>query len=148
MTQKAQLQSAGDGTAVPSGCVGERIAFTSRVITPNPGGWLATLPIVTLTPGVWLLVTTVRQPNTYTVDLAATLSTNNNSDSTGSLIGGIGWNTFAADQEGGVATAFQRSLEPIYQSVSTNTILYGKVYAGGGNNTPSTTVEGFAVRIA
>ena len=148
MTQKALLQSAGDGTAVPAGYVGERIAFTSRAVTPTAGGWVATQSLVTLTPGIWLMFARVRQPNTFSLDLAVTISTNNNNDSTGSLIDGVTWDTFGADQEGGASIAFQKPLEVIHQNISTTTTYYGKVAVATGNNTPLTTIEGFAVRIA
>jgi len=56
MTQKALLQSAGDGTAVPDGYVGQRLTASgtqtgsaSGVVTVNLGTG------VTLTPGVWIV---------------------------------------------------------------------------------------------
>jgi hypothetical protein len=55
MTQKALLQSAGDGTVVPAGYVGERLTASgsqagnvSGVVTVNLASG------ITLTPGVWI----------------------------------------------------------------------------------------------
>lgn len=56
MTQKALLQSAGDGTAVPSGYVGEIYDQTIDVgVTINLNTWTQLGSGFTLGPGVWLI---------------------------------------------------------------------------------------------
>jgi len=56
MTQKALLQGAGDGTAVPAGYVGQVIqaAPASAVTLAATSNWKS-LCSITLTPGNWLL---------------------------------------------------------------------------------------------
>lgn len=53
MTQKALLQSAGDGTAVPSGYIGQ-VLQTTQGVTATLGA-AANLTSLSVTPGVWLL---------------------------------------------------------------------------------------------
>ena len=62
MTQKNLLQSAGDGTAVPAGCIGEiKTSYASRGFTNNTSsgtGWSLFQSQTgdrTLTPGVWMV---------------------------------------------------------------------------------------------
>lgn len=55
MTQKALLQSAGDGIAVPSGYVGELITNggTNTAVTPSGSSNIQTLTSISLTSGIW-----------------------------------------------------------------------------------------------
>ena len=54
MTQKALLQGAGDGTAVPAGYVGQVIqASPATNITPGASGVNINICSITLTPGIW-----------------------------------------------------------------------------------------------
>jgi len=53
MTQKNLLQSAGDGTAVPSGYVGQRLVNTVSVTGQASGTVTVTNASVELTPGIW-----------------------------------------------------------------------------------------------
>ena len=57
MTQKALLQSSGDGTAVPAGYIGETINvdITSSVATTVANTPVDCAQTITLTPGVWKL---------------------------------------------------------------------------------------------
>lgn len=54
MTQKSLLQSAGDGTAVPAGYIGENITQYSSSST-SVGGATTDFVQVTLGPGVWFV---------------------------------------------------------------------------------------------
>lgn len=54
MPQKQLLQSAGDGTAVPAGYIGQIIQVSpASNVTPGAAGATITLCQITLTPGVW-----------------------------------------------------------------------------------------------
>lgn len=54
MPQKQLLQSAGDGTAVPAGYIGQIIQVSpASNVTPGASGATITLCQITLTPGVW-----------------------------------------------------------------------------------------------
>lgn len=90
MTQKALLQSSGDGTAVPSGCVGEKITFTN-LTNDIPATTIVNIASATLTPGIYLIIskaTIERNGATLSTDayfgmslsvLSATLNVNNES---------------------------------------------------------------------
>jgi hypothetical protein len=56
MTQKTLLQSAGDGTTVASGYVGERLLSTGTEVSLPSGTITTNLGTgITLTPGVWIV---------------------------------------------------------------------------------------------
>ena len=54
MTAKALVLSGGDGTAVPSGYVGEKISSTISVVTCALNS-TATVSSITVTSGVWII---------------------------------------------------------------------------------------------
>lgn len=54
MTQKNLLQSAGDGTAVPSGYVGEQVSASNPTgVAVGASGSYVTVTSITLQPGIW-----------------------------------------------------------------------------------------------
>lgn len=53
MTQKSLLQSAGDGTAVPAGYVGEK--RTATITAVNVGSGAVDVATLSLSPGVWIV---------------------------------------------------------------------------------------------
>lgn len=59
MTQKTQLQGAGDGTAVPAGYIGETVSAIrdqAGDTTLTGGSWVHhSSDFVTLSPGIWIL---------------------------------------------------------------------------------------------
>lgn len=55
MVQKAQLQGAGDGTAVPAGYIGETLETTAANYTPPDLVNFYSGATLTLTTGVWLV---------------------------------------------------------------------------------------------
>ena len=141
----------GATSAVAAGYVGERQLFTTRTLTPSAGNWVATSSsLAELGPGIYLVYVSISQSSAFSNDIAALVSINNNNDSTGSIVPGLGWETFGADQEGGAAISFQRALGAIYHTVAVGNTsqLYAKVYVAAANNTPTTTITGFAIRIA
>lgn len=124
---------------------------TVSATPPSGGGWVATEALITLYSGEYILYATVSQGSSpFTQDLAVTLAVNNNNDSSGSLLPGVSWNTFAGDAEGGPHIGFQRSLEPVRLTIEIgdSKTIYGKIYASPGNNVQSTVIRGFALRIA
>jgi hypothetical protein len=102
MTQKALLQSAGDGTAAPAGYIGERllssgteISLPSGTITTNLGTG------ITLTPGVWMVqahsVASVVAPTR--VSLVVTNSANSPTQDSD----GLDWNADVFQPSGGAS---------------------------------------------
>ena len=56
MTAKAQLQSAGDGTAIPAGSVGEKVSGSSAGLSlTSAAARTATASAITLSKGTWLI---------------------------------------------------------------------------------------------
>jgi hypothetical protein len=63
MTQKALLQSAGDGTAIAAGYVGQKIIWTTpppsqQLVTTSETDW--TNSSITLSPGVWQIFASIQ----------------------------------------------------------------------------------------
>lgn len=88
MTQKSLLQSAGDGTAVPSGYVGQVVTWstapgTFTVLTTETDWPNATF---TLSPGVWLVAFHIqvdgRTPSGAGTEVGATVKVTNSSNVT------------------------------------------------------------------
>ena len=88
MPNKQLLQSAGDGTAVPAGYVGQIIqANPAANVTLQTSGNFKDLCSITLTPGVWIVSGTSALSTTGgTVNRigAAISTTSNGTDTTGS----------------------------------------------------------------
>lgn len=90
MTQKALLQSAGDGTSVPQGYVGE-YKVSNPVSTVNFGASAATTNVtsIILTPGIYMLTGMVRIQIIGTVTaFFSGISTSSNSFDSSSHISG------------------------------------------------------------
>lgn len=157
MTQKALLQSAGDGTAVPAGYVGERITWitapSSFAPTTVETDW--TNAFITLTPGIWMVVANIEMGygsnsggsgNTQfkITDSSNNLIQNMNKQVGGTVPGTSGWAIY------GVASG---SFIANLSSTTTYKIRVFKVDGSGvGNsnvfNTSSAYSEFYAVRIA
>lgn len=75
MTAKALLQSAGDGTAVPAGCIGEMIVGTQSAGTAAVNGSYAALTNVSLTKGIWLVSANASASLAGGISLELTVST-------------------------------------------------------------------------
>ena len=142
MTQKALLQSAGDGSAVPAGYVGEVRNFTSRTISATTTGMTASLALDTLTPGRWHIV-----PNAAAVATAGAtsaeviISTNNSNDATGSI------GSYSAANTASLTTGtWTFQLQNCILDLSTSQTIYAKCQSTGANR--NVTVSGFAIRIA
>ena len=90
MTQKALLQSAGDGTAVPVGYVGElKTASPASVVNFGATAAVTNITSVTLTPGLYMLTGMVRINISGTaVAYFAVISTSINSFDSSSHISG------------------------------------------------------------
>jgi hypothetical protein len=111
MTQKALLQSSGDGTAVPAGYVGERllssgteVSLPSGTITTNLGTG------ITLTPGVWIVQAFANAFNVAPTRLSLLVTNSSNSPQLDS--DGNEWGADVFQPSGGV------------NAIATNTGLY------------------------
>lgn len=160
MPQKQLLQSAGDGTVVPAGYVGQVIiASGSRLFSGTTGNtwWVGTLSSgsgITLTPGVWMVGYSFEATWTggtnavitaiLTTDTADGVPTNNTS---GSLTSS---RAFLGNLEGftGTNTVPIRKEASGYLNVTSNTTYTIKVNANVTTFTGSYTCRFYAVRIA
>ncbi len=148
MTQKSLLQSAGDGTAVAAGYVGERISANpaSSVSAAASNSWV-NLCSITLTPGVWLVngtsVFTAIGATHTRVGSGISLTSGNIDISTNSAISILDSNISTSNT---YINCGQR-----YLNVSTNTTVYLvglAVYSAIGTSTWNAVSHIQAVRIA
>jgi hypothetical protein len=87
MTQKALLQSAGDGSAIPAGCVGERLDGTW--LNPSNAVGIKNAFSINLTSGTWMIYGKVYMQSagaTGYIEIFCSISTvSNTSDNSSSL---------------------------------------------------------------
>lgn len=90
MPQKSLLQSAGDGTAVPTGYVGEVLSVNTAALTGLPINPTSFSPVLTLNRGLYLLILTANHESTTPTSLNLGLTDGSNTtitfDSFNSLI--------------------------------------------------------------
>lgn len=156
MTQKTQLQAAGDGTAVPAGYVGETV-IASRDGSGDTGltnyQWTHhSSDFVTLSPGTWILYGTVQVYTGSTTDTAYGLEVNTGTAS-GNNSTGFNTASHGCIKSIGPSAAYQKqsmSTIPRVVSISSNTSYYLKAYitsaTGGSWFTNGATL--IAVRLA
>ncbi|NDC94891.1 hypothetical protein EB118_12625 [bacterium] len=144
MTAKAQLQSSGDGTAIPTGYVGEKIDFTNRAVTTVNGAYRAnSTALATLNPGVYLIFGNASLPGGTGSNSVSVIATNTNSDSSGFVQSNYTTSNYQTAAAGGIVPQMVGYLQV---PSGTTQALYAKAYGDG--NAPIVTVGGFAVRIA
>jgi hypothetical protein len=144
MTAKTQLQSAGDGTAVPSGYVGEKIDFTSRAVTTVSGSYRAnTSALATLNSGIYLIFGIASLPGGSGNNSVSVIATNSNNDGTGFVQSNYTTSNYQTAAAGGIVPQMVGYLQV---PSGTTQALYAKAYGDG--NAPIVTVGGFAIRIA
>lgn len=142
MTQKALLQGAGDGTAVPVGYVGELIE--SNVNSVNVTTTIASATSITLTPGVW--------------DIGATVGINTNANGNGWCLIGVSTSSSAVIGSQGKNFTYTGSISSIGFTTSatltpsrvilTSNTTYHAVIQSNANMTSAGHVYIRAVRIA
>lgn len=135
------------GVAPDTTRIGYRWPTVAVSMTPSAAAWVAGSSLGTLPAGDWLIYLIIRQSGTRSTNLAALVSTNNNADSSGTLVSGLGWNTFAPATQGSNNISFQAPFQAIPYRSSGTTALYPKIYLDG-LGTGTVVVEGYAVRIA
>jgi hypothetical protein len=132
MTQKALLQSAGDGTAVPAGYVGETLSnTTTTTITTS----FQNLVSITLNKGYWLVFGYISAGSSSNCLLQARIAVS------GSQVGFSPSSTIVAGLFGQVSL----SRPVLITSDATTVSIQGQISAGTGT---SGAYELFAVRIA
>jgi hypothetical protein len=84
MTQKALLQSAGDGTAIAAGYALETVTINLSGTPAAVSTWYGYAgQSITLTRGSWILLSSININTTACPDFSAGLSTNSNNDASG-----------------------------------------------------------------
>lgn len=149
MTQKALLQSAGDGTAVPSGYVGEVIsASPASNIVPTGSNVIITLASIVLTPGTWMVQGGGRFSNGVTPPSSFTGLYGGLSTILGTFDGKYAFSVVPLTGSANVSNVNTLSL---IINVSTNTTIYlngAAAYAAINNGSWITDTRIQAVRIA
>lgn len=136
MTAKQLLQSAGDGSTVPTSYVGEVLTFTSRSVAGGAGTWAAnSSALTTLTPGVWLIYGDATLSTSGTAQ-AVRISTSTTAGA-GNISQFVGVQNATLNVEGQMPVV-------VYQA-TTSTPLYMQCLNASGS--ASGTVAGIAVRI-
>ena len=143
MTQKALLQGAGDGTAVPAGYVGESVSINLSGTPVANGTWTGFAgQNITLTRGTWILIANVLINVQNCTDFAAGLATNASNDSS-NLIVSVQQSKISTKPTG---TAPLSLLTPYIVSGSSQ-ILYLKTWMGDGT-LGLVYINGMFIRIA
>ena len=145
MANKAILVQGGDGTAIPAGMVGEKIAFTPRTVTGSGGAWTSnTSALATLTAGVWRVASRAAFSGSGAANtVESKVCTNSATDSTGTVTDLFMVYTANAS----AANSFSLPMaEWDIVNVSTTQDLFAKCF--GEDAAVNVTVAGFAIRIA
>lgn len=134
---------ASSSDVVPTGFLAQKLDFTSRTTTGSSGSYaINTSPVVTLTPGIWILVSTATFPSNQTANyIEVGISTSNSS-------GGTGYVTstgFTNIQNASAANNAGMPLRIGYAVVATDTPLY--VHSFSEDAAVNVTLTGFAIRI-
>ena len=131
------------GTAVPAGCIGEKVSFTSRTIaTASASAWKGTASAsITLQPGNWMVVAFANVPGVASLGNVNVGLSTDTADSSAGIV---------TNSENFVGTNTSRSttINPAayIANIATAQSYYGKVFSVGA--TASATIDGYAVRIA
>jgi len=148
MANKAILVQGGDGTAVPAGMVGEKIAWANGTSTSlaNNSGYQrvgGSTQGITLTPGIYLaFVNGTGTPSTQAMRIVTDIQVVSGSASV-SICGGPD-SVFAMDASGNSLLQTQTA----YIAVTTTAVVALYANPAGGTVASSRVYNGFAIRMA
>ena len=130
-----------DGAAVTAGYVGESIIFSQQVVTVSSVAtyYSNSTPVVTLTPGIWLIM-----PKCYLGVAATTMALAVSTSSTP----GVGILGEALQANGDASNRLLIPGNAFVYTATTTTPLYGQAYCYGPVLFASSDVLGVAIRIA
>ena len=142
MTQKTQLQGAGDGTAVPAGYVGEKLSGTNIGPTLSVSGSVYNAASLTLPAGVWMVFGHI-----YVSTIGATLTAVLASISTSS--GAHNSLSTAADYSTATGTARFLCPAPLYINTTGQPVYLcaSSVYTGTTPGVQTIGTELYAIRL-
>lgn len=152
MTQKNLLQSAGDGTAIPAGVVGETIQFTPNVAITctNASTWYVSSSVGTLTPGVWLISGSMLFAiNSGVNDVILSTISDNTTANSSSFTNQVGQPQARVQRVTSSGTSVEAisAISSAVVRVTANTNVFYKAFCEDSSS-QVVTVTGFAVRLA